>query len=203
MTRTMAYVGAAACLLLFAGGEARAGSRFAAMGGDGGGSHGSIDLIVRQVTVTPVVAHVGDRVRVDAVIENHGEGYGTITARVYANGKSVASHLLTYDTGHGPNALYHESFVWNTAGARPGEYRIRAEAFDWNDSSPFDNSMDVKEPVTLLPAGAPFPAGMKGGGEAVAVDPRWHPRRAAPGPRSGNSSAAPGIERETASGRPQ
>ncbi len=180
MKRMFAYMAVAALLLALAGVEARAGRMgrmFAAMGNDGGGSHGSIDLIVRRVTVTPAVAHVGDLVRVEAVIENRGEGYGTITARVYANGKPVASHLMTYDTGDGPNALYRESFVWNTAGARPGEYRIRAEAVDWNDSSPFDNSLDVDRPVTLLPAGAPFPTGQAGGGEAVAVDPRWTPPR--------------------------
>ncbi len=176
MKRLSTCLAAAACLLVLAGGEARAGGMLA-MGDEGGGGIW-IDLIVRKVTVTPVRAHVGDPIRVDAVVENHGEGKGTITMRLYANGKQVASRLLTYDIMDGPRALYRESFVWDTTGAKPGEYRIRAEAFDWNDSSPFDNYLDVKEPVTLVPAGAAFAHGEAGGGEAVAVDPRWAPARA-------------------------
>ncbi len=195
MKRVAVFLGAVAFIVLFGGGVATAD-----MGNDGGNGI-YINLIVREVKVTPVRAHVGDPIRVDAVIENRGEGYGTITARVYANGKSVAHRLLTYDTLHGPSALYRESFVWDTKGAKPGEYRIRAEAFDWNDASPFDNYLDVKEAVTLLPAGAVFPAGQPGGGEAVAVDPRWRPDRPSGGPGSRNSPASSGIERETASGR--
>lgn len=201
MKRASMCLGAAACLVLLAGGDARAGRMFAGMpGGDGAGD---VNLIVRQVKVTPVRAHVGDPVRVVAVVEDRGEGRGTVTMRVYANGKPVAHRLFTYDDMDGPSALYRESFVWDTKGVKPGEYRIRAEVFDWKDSSPFDNELEVKVPVTLLPAGAEFPAGQAGGGEAVAVDPRWHPdpRSEEAAPR--NSSARPGIERETASGRTQ
>lgn len=179
----------AACIAPFPGGDARAGRLLAGMNDGGNGIF--INLIVREVRVAPIRAHVGDAVRIDAVIENRGEGYGTVTARVYANGKSVASHLMTYDTLNGPRAVYRESFVWNTAGVKPGEYRIRAEAFDWNDASPFDNELAVKEPVTLLPAGAAFPAGQAGGGEAVAVDPRWRPERPSLGSGSGNRRPRP------------
>jgi len=202
MKRASICLVAVACLVLLAGGEARAGRMFVANGNEGGGGVW-IDLIVRQVKVTPVRAHVGDPVRIDAVIENRGEGKGTITMRVYANGKPVASRLFTYDVTDGPRALYRESFVWNTAGVRPGDYRIRAEAFEWNDSSPFDNYLDVKDPVTLLPAGAEFPAGQAAGGEAVAVDPRWRSDPWSHEPPLRNSSARPGIQRETASGRTQ
>lgn len=201
MKRLSVCLGAAAFLVLLAGGGARAAGMLAAMSG-GEGSHGDINLIVRQVKVTPVRAHVGDPVRVDAVVENRGDGRGTVMMRVYANGRPVAHRMLTYDSMDGPSALYRESFVWNTAGVKPGEYRIRAEAFEWNDSSPFDNDLDVKVPVTLLPAGAAFPPGVQGGGEAVAVDPRWRPQPAVEG-RSGNSSAPSVIEGKTASGRPQ
>lgn len=176
MKHVAVFLVAAGFVILLGGGEARAGERFAEMGDGGNGIY--INLIVREVKVTPVRAHVGDPIRVDAVIESRGEGAGTITARVYANGKTVAHHLMTYDTLHGPQALYRESFVWDTKGVKPGEYRIRAEAYEWNDASPFDNYLDVKEAVTLLPAGAAFPAGQSGGGEAVAVDPRWEPRPA-------------------------
>ncbi len=202
MKRMPKCLEAAAVLLLLAGGDARAARMFVAMGGEGG-SHGDINLIVRQVRVAPVRAHVGDPIRIEAVIENHAEWRGTVTARVYANRKPVASQLFTYDVSHGPGALYRESFVWNTAGAAPGEYRIRAEAFDWGDTSPFDNYLDVSEPVTLLSAGAEFPAGRPGGGEAVAVDPRWRPVPWSREPAGRNPSAASGIERETANGRRQ
>ncbi len=200
MKRSLACLGAAAFLLLLAAGASRAGRAFASMpGGDGAGD---VNLIVRRVKVTPVRAHVGDPIRIDAVVEDHGEGRGTIVMRVYANGKQVAHRLFTYDDMDGPNALYRESFVWHTAGVRPGAYRIRAEVFDWRDSSPFDNEMTVKEPVTLIPAGEAFPSGQAEGGEALAVDPRWHPDpwwSNDAGAR--NSSGARGIERETASGR--
>jgi len=203
MKRMTVLLEAAACILLLAGGDARAGRLFTAMGDDGGGGGIAINLIVREVKVSPVWAHVGDKIRIDAVIENRGEGAGTITARVYANRKSVASRLFTYDPADGPSALYRESFVWDTTGVAPGEYRIRAEVFDWNDSSPFDNDLAVKEPVTLLPAGAGFPAGQSGGGEAIAVDPRWRPAQPSLGSGSRNSSAGSRIVRETASGRRQ
>lgn len=202
MKRLAVFSGVAACLLLIAGGEARAGRLLTAMGEDGGGGV-SINLIVREVKVSPVWAHVGDKIRIDAVIENRGEGAGTITARVYANGKSVASRLFTYDPADGPGALYRESFIWDTKDVAPGQYRIRAEAFDWNDSSPFDNDLAVKEPVTLLPAGTAFPAGQPGGGEAVAADPRWRPERPPPGSGSRNSPGSSGIVGKTASGRRQ
>jgi hypothetical protein len=202
MKRAATLLGTAVCLVALAGGEARAGWRLAAMGHDGDNGT-NINLIVREVRVSPIRARVGDPVRVDAVIENRGEGYGTVTARVYANGKAVASRLFTYDAMHGPSALYRESFVWDTTGASPGEYRIRAEAFDWNDSSPFDNSMDVTEPVTLVAAGAAFPEGPSVGGEAVSVDPRWRPARSFPGAGSRNPDAPPGITGETGSGRQQ
>ncbi len=196
MKRTTLFLAAAAGFALLAGGEAQAGRAVLAMFG-GDGSHGDVNLIVRQVKVTPVRAHVGDLIRIEAIVEDHGEGRGTDVIRVYANGKQVAHRLFTFDDMAGPNALYRESFVWHTAGVAPGEYRIRAEVFDWNDSSPFDNDMTVKEPVTLVPAGAAFPAGRPAGGEAVAVDSRWHPD---PG-RAWNPPGGPGIEGETAGGR--
>lgn len=184
-------IGIAAWLVAGVGGEARAGRLFLAMGDDGGGGI-NVNLIVRQVTVTPIHAHVGDPIRVEVVIENAGEGHGTITPRIYANGEPVASRLFTYDPMDGPSALYRESFVWVTTGAHAGDYWIRAEAFDWSDASPFDNELEVAEPVTLVAAGAPFPPGMQGGGEAVAVDRRWRPS-GAEGQR--NAPERPGIVR--------
>ncbi len=188
MKRATVIPGAAVCALLLAGGVARAGHLLLSMKDDGGNGT-FVNLIVREVKVTPVRAHVGDVIRIDAVIQNQGEGAGTIPLRVYANGKSVASRLFSYDTMVGPNPVYRESFAWDTRGAKPGEYRITVDAFDWDDASPFDNSLDVKEPVTLLPAGAAFPAGRPGGGTAVAVDPRWRPEPGrAPGEPKGGTA---------------
>ncbi len=199
VTRILATAG---CVVVLGGATARAGGILTAMRDDGG--HGvDINLIVREVRVAPVRAHVGDKIRVDMVIESHGDGNGTIPVRIYANGKSVASHLFTFDSVYGPNALYRESFVWDTRGARPGEYNIRAEAFNWNDTSPFDNEMTVKEPVSLLPTGTAYPPGQTGGGEAVAVDPRWHPKPADAGGGSRNPGGGSGVSGQTAGGRLQ
>jgi hypothetical protein len=77
--------------------------------------------------------------------------------------------------------------VWNTQGAPSGEYRIKGEAFVWEDASPFDNSLDVKEPLVLLPAGAALPPGKEDRGTAVAVDPRWSQKPAAEGSSSGST----------------
>ena len=68
-----------------------------------------------------------------------------------------------------------ESFLWDTKGVPPGEYRIRGEVFLWHDASEFDNFLDLAEPLLLLPPGQPFPGGIEAGGTAVAVDPRWSP----------------------------
>ena len=200
MKRMTVALGTAACILLLAGGEAVAGRLLTAMGDDGGGG-AYINLIVRQVKVTPVRAHVGDKVRIDAVIENVGDGRGTTEVKVYAGKKRIAGRFLNW--GEPDYRTYRESFVWDTKGVAPGEYRIRAEVFLWEDASPFDNELAVKEPVTLLPAGAPFPAGQSGGGEAVESDPRWRPDRPFLESGSGNSPASSGIVRETASGRRQ
>lgn len=159
--------------------------------GNVGGSGGYVNLIVREVRVTPVRAHVGDTIRVDAVIENVGDGRGTTSARVYAGTKPVASRLFTYGEAGEGERVYRETFFWDTKGAAAGEYRIRAEVFLWEDAAPFDNELAVADPVTLLATGAAFPAGQAGGGEAVAVDPRWHPERQSPGPGSGNPRPRP------------
>ncbi len=63
---------------------------------DGGGGGVNIDLAVRQVTVAPVRAHVGDVVHVDVVIENKAEGSRTTSADLLVNGKVVASQLFTW-----------------------------------------------------------------------------------------------------------
>lgn len=182
MKRMTVFLGVAACILLLAGGDAGAGRLLTAMGDDGEGGGTCIDLIVREVKVTPVRAHVGDKIRIDAVIENVGDGRETTEAKVFANRKQVAGKLFSW--GESEDRIYRESFLWDTKGVAPGESRIRAEDFLWEDASPFANDLAIKEPVNLLPAGTAFPAGQPGG-EAIAVDPRW---RADRGPARGESN---------------
>jgi hypothetical protein len=139
---------------------------------DGGGSDVNIDLAVRQVTVTPVRAHVGDVVRVDVVIENKGEGSRTTPAELLVNGRVVASQLFTWGMSPGER-LYRLSFDWDTKKVAPGEYRIGAQAFVWEDTSPFDNRLDVTKTVRIVPAGAGFPGGETAGGSATETDSRF------------------------------
>ncbi len=134
------------------------------------------DLVVRKVTVTPVRAHVGDVVRIEMewdfwgdITENY---YDTNVAAVRANGKVVASKSYTADFGGvRPGETYRETFLWDTKGMAPGTYRIRGEVPLIIEKTPYDNYLDVKEPVLLVPAGASFPAGEEGGGSAVAESP--------------------------------
>src|SRR5512139_3742086 len=119
------------CVLLanpVAGGIALAGPRppIVLAGMDGGDGGPNINIIVRQLSFTPAVAHVGDTIRIEVVIEDVDEGYKSIPARILANGKQVASQLFTFGFSKG-NRIYRESFQWNTTGAAPGEYKIQAD----------------------------------------------------------------------------
>jgi len=138
----------------------------------GGGGDMNIDLAVRQVTVAPVRAHAGDVVHVEVVIENKAEGMRTTSAELLVNGKAVASQLFTWGMSSG-DRLYRLSFDWDTRGVPPGEYRIGAQAFVWEDTSPFDNRLDVKQPVLIAPAGGAFPGGETAGGSVTETDPRF------------------------------
>jgi hypothetical protein len=139
---------------------------------DGGGGDANIDLAVRQVTVTPVRAHAGDGIHVQVVIENKAEGSRTTIAELLVNGKAVASQFFTWGMSPGER-LYRLSFDWDTRGVPPGEYRIGAQAFVWEDSSPFDNRLDVMQPVVIAPPGGGFAGGEPAGGSATETDPRF------------------------------
>jgi hypothetical protein len=138
----------------------------------GGGGDMDIDLAVRQVTVAPVRAHAGDVVHVDVVVENKADGTRTTIAELLVNGKAVASQFFTWGMSPGER-LYRLSFDWDTRGVPPGEYRIGAQAFVWEDSSPFDNRLDVTQPVVVAPPGGGFPGGEPAGGSATETDPRF------------------------------
>ena len=142
----------------------------------GGGGDMDIDLAVRQVTVTPVRAHAGDVVHVEVVVENKAEGMRTTNAELLVNGKAVASQFFTWGMSPG-DRLHHLSFEWDTRGVRPGEYRIGAQAFVWEDTSPFDNRLDVTQPVLIAPAGGGFSGGKEAGGSATETDPRFRKAR--------------------------
>ncbi|NNF84165.1 MAG: hypothetical protein HKM29_03315 [Deltaproteobacteria bacterium] len=131
----------------------------------------NVDLSVREVRVTPIVAHVGDTIRFEMILEDRGDPANmTITIEILANGKEVASKLFTFGWSNEPGKMYRETFQWDTKGMQPGEYRIRGEAYVWGDSYEFDNVLKVKEPLVLLPVGAALPAGKEDGGTAVRVN---------------------------------
>lgn len=136
----------------------------------------NIDLAVRQVTVTPVRAHVGDVVHVDVVIENKAEGSRTTSAHLLVNGKVVASELFTWGWSPGER-LHRLSFDWDTRKVPPGEFRIGVEVHVWEDTSPFDNRLDVTQPLLIVPAGSAFPGGGAAGGSATETDPRFDTSR--------------------------
>ena len=134
------------------------------------------DLVVRKVTVTPVRAHVGDVIRIEMEWDFWGDitenAYDTNVAAVRANGKVVASKSYTADfDGVRPGETYRETFLWDTKGMAPGKYRIRGEVPVRIEKTPYDNYLDVKEPILLVPAGSAFPAGKESGGSAVAESP--------------------------------
>ena len=144
---------------------------------DKNGGSQPVDLVLRKVTVTPVRVHVGDVVRVEMEWDYWGDifaenRYDTNMAAVRANGKVVASKTYTADFGGlSPGDTCRETFLWNTTGMAPGEYRIRGEVPVIQDKTHYDNYLDVKEPLLLVPAGVSFPDGKERGGEAVAESP--------------------------------
>lgn len=162
-----------ALVLLPGVGRAEAGFPRLAMSADGGGGP-YINIIVREVRVTPVRAHVGDVIRIEMTVEDQGDlYYGNTNAEILANGKVVARRLVTYGLGGEGGRIRTETYSWDTRGVPPGEYRIEGRVFIWGDASPFDNSLDVKQPLVLEPPGASFPGGQAAGGTAVARDPRF------------------------------
>src|SRR4030066_554494 len=152
-----------------------AGSNMMDGGKDGNGGAEIPDVVLRKVMVTPVRAHGGDVIRIEMewdywgdITENH---YDTNKAAVGANGKVVAGRQYTADFGVRPGELCRETFLWDRKGMAPGKDRIRGEVPVILEKTPYDNYLDVKEAVSLIPVGASFPAGEEPGGAAVAKDP--------------------------------
>ncbi len=130
----------------------------------------AVDLVVRKVAVAPIRAHVGDTIRIEMEWDHWGHitDYQTIVATIRANGKAVASQKYPSGFGVRPGEVKREVFLWNTKGTAPGKYRIRGEVPLKYDPTPYNNYLDVKEPVLLIAEGESFPAGQEGGGEAAA-----------------------------------
>ncbi len=145
------------------------------MGGVGDGAN--VDIIVTGVKVSPVRAHVGDVIRIDmrwvywGDISNRYQA--TTESEIRANGKVVASSPFVYEYGASLGDEYRQTYFWDTQELTPGKYRIRGEVFLWLDATPYDNFLDVKDPVILLPPGAEFPKGQDSDGAAAAGSPYW------------------------------
>lgn len=135
------------------------------------------DLVVRKVTVAPIRARVGEPIRIEVVWMYWGQlvnnYYEATSADVLANGKVVASIPFSYDFGAGLGDEYRHTFVWDTRAVPPGNYRIRAEVPLRLDATPYNNFLDLDEPLLLLPAGTAFPAGGEQGGSAVTENRYW------------------------------
>jgi hypothetical protein len=169
---TLAIFGA--CALLLWGDQARAGFLRVSDADGGGGPY--VNLIMREVRVSPIRAHVGDVIRVDMVIADQSDvTYARGDLDLLANGRIVASRRVDHGFGGQGERIHRETIQWNTRGVKPGEYKIRAEFHVWGDASPFDNFLDIKEPLVLQPQGTAFPSGEPGGGAAQARDPRYKP----------------------------
>jgi hypothetical protein len=179
-------------LLLSLAPPAGANMLFESAGMDGG-AH--VDLVVRKVAFTPARARVGDVIRIEMVWQYWGEMvnnyYDSTFAEVRANGRVVAKKPFVYDYGANLGDEYRETFLWDTKGTAPGKYRIRGEVPLRLDATPYDNYLDVKEPLVLYEAGAALPTGEEIGGTGVAENsfwldrkgPRNHPRETKTGPR--------------------
>ncbi len=183
--RLLALAILAACALLLWEPQAGAGSRpiggFRHMGMDGDGNGMNVNIIVREVKVSPIHAHVGDVIKIEMVTEDREDVVPNSTdAEIHANGKIVARKLVSYGYGGDGGRIQRETFLWDTRGVKPGEYRIKGKVFVFYDSSPFDNELEVGQPLVLLPEGAEYPPGVKEGGVAIARDPRYKPTARTP-----------------------
>lgn len=162
-------------LLLASATPAAAGMPWRVATGEGRGDGAHVDLVVRSIAVSPARAHVGDTIAIEMVWQYWGDlinnYYDTTFAEVRANGTVIARSPFVYNFGARLGDEYRETFLWDTRGAAPGKYRIRGEVPLRLDATPYDNFLVVKEPVLLVPAGAPFPAGQERGGSAAAENP--------------------------------
>lgn len=144
------------------------------MADDDIGGHGGVytNLIVREMTVEPVRAVVGEKVKVDVLIEFRGEGMGSAPLRLWAGKNIVDQMLYDFRAGMESERLRRFTLEWDTKGAAPGEHRLRVELFNPTDAHEFDNELALPEPVVVAAPGASFPGGIAAGGRAKAIQER-------------------------------
>ena len=142
----------------------------AADGGDGGGH--AVNLTLQQVTIYPVRAYIGDPIYVNVVVDNREDGSDTSWVELYANKKKVAQQMFRWGSP-GSDRSYKVGLTWDTSGMTPGEYKVKAEVFVFDDVSPFDNELTLAQPVILVAPGGQFPEGASAGGSVTEIDPRY------------------------------
>lgn len=153
-----------------AGAAGRGLIRLAEMENGNGGT--AINLTVQRLTVRPVRAQVGDVIDVEVWIDNREDGSETTWAKLYANGKEVAHEPFRWGSP-GADRTYKLNMQWDTRGMAPGSYKVKVEAFVFQDTDPFDNEMTLGQPVVLVGPGGKFPGGEAAGGSATETDPRY------------------------------
>lgn len=138
------------------------------------GGHGGVytNLIVREMTVAPVRAIAGEKVKVDVLIEFRGEGMGSAPLRLWAGKNIVDQVLYNFRGSVESERLRRFTLEWDTKGAAPGDHRLRVELFNPTDAHEFDNELTLGEPVVVAMPGASFPGRIAAGGRAKAIQER-------------------------------
>ena len=83
------------------------------------------DVAVLDVTYSPTNIHIGDIVEINVTVKNEGESPESFNVTSTYNDNQIAKHTVT-------NLMSNESIVltfnWNTTGAAPGAYTLKAVA---------------------------------------------------------------------------
>lgn len=90
----------------------------------------TITVFTHNVAITSVIPSTneifdGQTMNIAVVVQNNGKLSETFNVIVYANTTFVQTQTVS---GLAPNNQTTLSFIWNTSGASPGNYAIRAEA---------------------------------------------------------------------------
>ncbi|MEW6719890.1 MAG: hypothetical protein AB1346_05535 [Thermodesulfobacteriota bacterium] len=170
-TGNAAILAATLLLIAFGAGAGTVPSiRLAELENGNGGAH--INLTVAKLGVEPVRAHVGDVIRIEVWVDNREDGSQSTNLDIFANRKRVARQMFRWGSPADPR-MYKMHLDWDTSGMAPGEYRIKAEAFVFEDTSPFDNELTLGQSVILAAPGGAFPGGAPAGGSAAEIDERY------------------------------
>jgi len=83
------------------------------------------DIAVTNVTPSPASVPLGENMSINVTVENQGEATETFSVTAYANTTEIGTLEVT-DLGAGTQTTL--SFIWDTTGVPPGNYRISAQA---------------------------------------------------------------------------